>query len=370
MGYNAEGDKLSTGQRFLGVVPYVGKAKNLIKVVKAIDKAEDVYKATKAGIEFENKHFEEIEKAGEEIVRRVSYKAINPKTGKNVRAVVDGVTKVSKEHIETKLRSTTKLSKNQKIVYKALEEGKATPVGRKAVDAGLDINKVAPPTKVTRANNMNNRKDLFFNYLTPFFKEKDFIYSKKNNGFIKKVNGAQLLYVFQIWPQAIQVAASLEIIIQEVEAIKKNVLKNDYNNHMRTIGREKRYLMENISDGYSLTDNYEKCIESAQKEIEYFRTDGIAFFEKFSSLVEIDRFLNQIFSTKNMLAYNIRDNAYLAIIIAGLVKNNNVKEVIEFNKSVLKSDMYNHRNISNFDSIANYILNKYFDEKNNHLTQE
>lgn len=39
--------------------------------------------------------------------------------------------------VETKLRRSTNLTENQKIVYKALEEGTARAVGDNAVEAGF-----------------------------------------------------------------------------------------------------------------------------------------------------------------------------------------------------------------------------------------
>lgn len=46
-GYNMEGDKLSTGERLLGVIPYLGKAKKVIKIVRAADKVADANKVIK-----------------------------------------------------------------------------------------------------------------------------------------------------------------------------------------------------------------------------------------------------------------------------------------------------------------------------------
>ena len=138
--------------------------KALTKVKKAADiinkSDEAVSAATKSGnlqklkegIAFENQYFDDLAESGEKVVRRVSYKAVDPKTGKSVRAVVDGVKKSNLEHIETKLSQSTSLTKNQKVVYKALEKGQATPVGKNAAKAGLKVGEKAPPTKVTRVN--------------------------------------------------------------------------------------------------------------------------------------------------------------------------------------------------------------------------
>jgi len=48
VGYDAAGNQLSPGDRALGVVPYVGKAKKVLKVVKAADKINDTRKVVKS----------------------------------------------------------------------------------------------------------------------------------------------------------------------------------------------------------------------------------------------------------------------------------------------------------------------------------
>ena len=48
IGYDAEGNKLSTKERLVGIIPYFGKAKKTIKVFKAVDKINDTKKVTKA----------------------------------------------------------------------------------------------------------------------------------------------------------------------------------------------------------------------------------------------------------------------------------------------------------------------------------
>jgi len=95
-------------------------------------------KTIKEGVEFENHFFDELEKGleeGQKLTRRVSFKL---KDG--TRAVVDGVVNNGDgtyRFIETKLRSSTKLSSNQKKVYEALKNGTATAVGENAERAGF-----------------------------------------------------------------------------------------------------------------------------------------------------------------------------------------------------------------------------------------
>ncbi len=105
------------------------------------------------GIKFENKYFSKLAKEGKRVFRRVSFKAKNAK-GEWVRAVVDGVVKNKDgtvDFIETKLRSTTKLTKNQKIVYKAMESGDAVAVGKNAEKAGFKVGQKVK-AKVKRVN--------------------------------------------------------------------------------------------------------------------------------------------------------------------------------------------------------------------------
>src|SRR5690606_16104717 len=48
VGYDAAGNKLSIFQRSTGFVPYIGKAKKTLRVLKAVDKADEVKDITKA----------------------------------------------------------------------------------------------------------------------------------------------------------------------------------------------------------------------------------------------------------------------------------------------------------------------------------
>nr|WP_299384838.1 RHS repeat-associated core domain-containing protein [Allomuricauda sp.] len=116
----------------VGLAPL--EAINLLSKLGKTKKAKAWLKPIIEGIKFENKFFKGLAATGVKVHRRVSLKAKNA-DGEWIRAVVDGVVDNGDgtfRFIETKLRKTTGLSKNQSIVYKALKEGKAVPVGRNA----------------------------------------------------------------------------------------------------------------------------------------------------------------------------------------------------------------------------------------------
>jgi len=96
----------------------------------------------KEGKDFEVSYLNNLVKQGKNVTTQVSFTAVDPKTGKSIRAIVDGVVKNadgSYSFIELKLNGTTKLTYNQSVVYKALAEGSATAVGQKALDAGFKV---------------------------------------------------------------------------------------------------------------------------------------------------------------------------------------------------------------------------------------
>lgn len=89
----------------------------------------------KEGKDFETNYFAKLKKEGKRVYTQISFRATNPKTNKEVTAVVDGIIVDDQgvmTFIETKLRNTTDLTTNQKIVYKALANGEAIPTGDKA----------------------------------------------------------------------------------------------------------------------------------------------------------------------------------------------------------------------------------------------
>ncbi len=98
------------------------------------------------GIAFENTYFKKLIKEGRKVQRRVSFVTkFKNKSGveEEVRAVVDFVEKTANGFrlIETKLKSTTALTTNQKKVYEAIKQGNAVPVGENATAIGLKTGK-------------------------------------------------------------------------------------------------------------------------------------------------------------------------------------------------------------------------------------
>ena len=153
------------------IVKYTKKlldAGDLAKTKKLIEKAEvDVTPKKKSympdwvkeGKEFEKEFFGKIKAAGKKVTTQVSFEAIDPKTGEKIRAVVDGIVENpdgSKIFIETKLGQNTPLTKNQKIVYAALEKGEATAVGEKAKEAGFKVGQKVKATVQIERKNVNS----------------------------------------------------------------------------------------------------------------------------------------------------------------------------------------------------------------------
>ena len=116
--------------------------------------------AVRDGIEFENSKAKEFNASPiiKRMQRQVSVKAFN-KDGFVVWAKVDFVLEMkdgSFKFVEAKLRNTTDLTKNQKIVYAALERGEAWLVGNNAAKTGLPTNQKLDKIKVSRVNKINN----------------------------------------------------------------------------------------------------------------------------------------------------------------------------------------------------------------------
>ncbi len=113
-------------------------------------------KLIKEGLAYETSYFDELTKKlsrGDQLIRRVTFK-----TDDGTRAVVDGVVRRADgtfELIETKLKYTTPLTKNQQKVYKALKEGKAMAVGDNAKKAGFK-NGEKVKAEVKRVNKHNS----------------------------------------------------------------------------------------------------------------------------------------------------------------------------------------------------------------------
>jgi len=119
-----------------------GKLANKVELELPPRKKGQMPAWVKEGKDFEKAYFDKLTEEGKKVTTQVSFTAVDPKTGKTVRAVVDGIVEnadATKTFIETKLNKTTELTKKQEIVYKALSEGKATAVGQKAKEAGFKV---------------------------------------------------------------------------------------------------------------------------------------------------------------------------------------------------------------------------------------
>ncbi len=123
----------------------IKKGKSALKLEKVVEKSKinKMPAWVKAGKDFEIDLMNKFVKKGYDVVTQVSFTAIDPKTNKKIRAVVDGIVIKNGEvlgFIEAKLtKGKTKLTYNQKIVYEALRKGEATAVGKKAVKAGFEV---------------------------------------------------------------------------------------------------------------------------------------------------------------------------------------------------------------------------------------
>jgi len=105
-------------------------------VKKIIKETEKMPAWVKAGKDFEIDLMNKFVNKGYKVVTQVSFAAIDPKTGKKIRAVVDGIVIKNGKilgFVEAKLtKGKTQLTRNQKIVYEALRKGEAVAVGSKA----------------------------------------------------------------------------------------------------------------------------------------------------------------------------------------------------------------------------------------------
>jgi hypothetical protein len=202
------------------------------------------------------------------------------------------------------------------------------------------------------------RKELFFSLLNEALVKEGFEYKKSIKGFSKTENNIEYKYTFEIWPHFMKIDPSFDILIKQIEDIKKKAWGKLYFK-VATVGEYKRdmYRSKFIPidfESISWTDTEEAVRKAVKKEIEFYYAYLKDFYMKFSDISNIDKFLNSEPYEHRVLCY-VQENTYcLAIIVAKLNNNPNLKNLIEFYKPLYFKQ--NQGNLTKFELLESYLL--------------
>ncbi len=204
--------------------------------------------------------------------------------------------------------------------------------------------------------NDTGRKSYFFEALNDFYKSKGFVYKKSRNSFVLKESSTKNEFIisYEIWPYFAQVEASYEILLQDVEKIKKGAWGKEYRKFV-SVGIQKSYLASDYSLGISLTDTHKNVKKAITNEIDFWKTKVKVYFSMYSNISFLDEILNNDIGKNLYVAYNPVHTSFLAIIVAYLNQRPFLEEVIAFYSNVV--DLHNPAFQNDFKVLANYILN-------------
>ncbi len=193
------------------------------------------------------------------------------------------------------------------------------------------------------------RKELFFKLLNDEFSKYGFKYIKSKNRFTKKENGNEFIIEYETWSYFFSIQTHLEILIGEIEKIKKNAWGKSYNKFV-TVGNSKTGLKKGLIEK---TDTEEKVIKVVKNEIVFYHSFAKNYFKQHIDYMYLDEILNTNPGKAYNLAYNPIHTSFLAIIIAKLVKNKKIDElIIYYRKDILR---VNNKFIDKYDLLVEYL---------------
>lgn len=180
---------------------------------------------------------------------------------------------------------------------------------------------------------MRGRKELFYSLLDDFFSKEGFKYLKSRNAFVKKdKNENQYAIRYTGWPMFLQVETKLDITIKEVDDIKKKAWGKKYFKFV-SVGTSKAYLVPDF-EGTLWTETERNVRKAVKKEIKFYKKIGAEYFRNFSNITFLDEYLNAEPGKHLHTAYNPTATITLALIVAKLNNNPNLKKLCDVYREV------------------------------------
>jgi hypothetical protein len=200
------------------------------------------------------------------------------------------------------------------------------------------------------------RRELFIHLMGKHLNNEGFNFVKRKRAFIKKENGNEFMYQYESDTLFLMVQIDFRILLKSVEHIKKEALGKLYDK-FESVGINKMDMFpkDKFRDGLHDTETEEQVYIATEKEIIFYNSVVKEYFHKHSDISYIDKYLNENPNESKILThYNQAHTCFLAIIVAYLVGNLKINELIEFyRKLVIKS---NDQYLKKFDLIKEYIL--------------
>lgn len=179
-----------------------------------------------------------------------------------------------------------------------------------------------------------DRKSLFFELINESLEKEGFKYLKNKNAFVKKDQGNEFFFGFDLWDHFYMVESRLDVLVEEVEKIKKNAWGKLYDKFV-TLGRVKSYLIEKPSEGVVLTDTEENVRKAAKGEIEFYHSFAKFYYARALDYKYLDKKLNSNPGEELHIAHNPIHTSFLAIIVAKLTGNEKLPELFEFYRGII-----------------------------------
>ena len=197
-----------------------------------------------------------------------------------------------------------------------------------------------------------DRKELFFTLLDEEFSKEGFKYLKSKNAFVKKEKGNEFVFAFDLWDQFYMVESKLNVLVGEIESIKKKAWGKLYDKFV-SLGRVKSYLIDKPSEGQVLTDTEDNVRKAVKGEIEFYQTFAKSYYYRALDYKYLDEKLNLNSGEELYLAHNPIHTSFLAIIVAKLTGNEKSSELFDFYRSIVLK--FNEVFIEEYDLLVDYL---------------
>lgn len=200
-------------------------------------------------------------------------------------------------------------------------------------------------------------KEIFIGNLAEKLTPVGYKYVNSKNRFIRKDSGNEYIYSFEFFTSdSIRYEPSFRIKLKEIQDIKKAAWGNLYDsNYDYSVGTDKASYENTGGSGYRIGTEKE-AIERAEKEYLYITTVVSEYFTKYSDIGFLNNMINSEPGEELLVNGGHIPTCFTAVIVAYLVNNPNLEELIVFYKEIVKK--HNELFIEEYDLLRDFLLRK------------
>ena len=198
-------------------------------------------------------------------------------------------------------------------------------------------------------------KEIFISNLAEKLTPAGYKYVNNKNRFIQKNKGNEYIYSFEFFTSdTIRYEPSFRIKLKEIQDIKKAAWGDLYDaDYDYSVGTDKASYERAGGSGYRIGTEKE-AIERAEEEYIYVTTVVTEYFRKYSDIEFLNNLINSKPGEELLVNGGHISTCFTAVIVAYLVNNPSMEELIIFYKEIVKK--HNELFIEEYDLLSNFLL--------------